>query len=208
MLSPTLFNISFLLQQLLLLLDDGGLSLISSVDLFLHFHESLVSLSGLLVLSLFIMLLGLKLFNQDGLLLFSDISLSFDLGFLLLKLLEDIFLLLLDLVLHLLHLFLVFHKDDLMAGTSSSARLGLTSASFKVNSASRVLSELLSEAGDLVTEFPDHRVLRILIDLGFILNIFGARSVSKSGKGFLSVVIGGSDGRNHDGLCVTTEGVL
>ena len=144
MLPPTLLNISFLLQKLLLLLDDGGLSLISSVDLFLHFHESLVSLSGLLVLSLFIMLLGLKLFNQDGLLLFSDISLSFDLGFLLFKLLEDIFLLLLDLVLHLLHLFLVFHKDDLMAGTSSSARLGLTSASFKVNSTSRVLSELLS----------------------------------------------------------------
>jgi len=209
LLPPTLFNVSLLLQKFLLLLDDSGLSFISSVDFVLHFHKSLVSLSGLLVFSLFIMLLGLKLFNQNGLLLFSNFSLGFDLSFLLFKLLSDIFLLLFNLVLHLLHLFLVLHKDDLVcAGTSTSTRLGLTSSSFKVNSASRVLGKLLSEASDLVTEFPDHCVLRILVDLGFILNVFGARSVSKSGKGFLCVVVGGSDSRNHDGLRVTTEGVL
>jgi hypothetical protein len=198
-----------LLQKFLLLLHGSFHGFISSEHFLLHFVEPLESFGGLLFFLLFDLLLGLELFNESRFFFFRHLSLSFDFSLLFLELLPNLFLLVLDLVFHLLHLLLVFDVGDLLThdNATSIELLGLARLS-EVDLTARKLCKLFSEAGDFITEFSDHSVLRILVNTRLVLNTFGARSISKSRKSFLRVVICRSDGCDHDSLRVTTQGVL
>lgn len=146
----------------------------------MHLVEALECLGGLLLLLLLDLLFLLELLNESSFLFFSHLGLSFNLSFLLFKLLFDFELFLFDLVRHLLHFFLIFDVGDTTTASTlavSTHALGLASLA-EVNLATRELGKLFSQATDLVTELPDHSVLRIFINTRLVLNVFGARAIS------------------------------
>mmetsp|Transcript_50475 Transcript_50475/g.156169 ORF Transcript_50475/g.156169 Transcript_50475/m.156169 type:complete len:325 (+) Transcript_50475:972-1946(+) len=70
------------------------------------------------------------------------------------------------------------------------------------------IRQLHAQAGDLVLELADHRVLRVLVDLGLVLDALRPVGVSQGAQGLVVVVVHGADARAHHGLGVAAEGVL
>ncbi len=68
--------------------------------------------------------------------------------------------------------------------------------------------QLFPQTGNFIVELTDHCVLWVLIDPRLILNLLGAGRVPQSGNGFLRVVVGRADRRDHDCFSVAAEGVL
>mmetsp|Transcript_8478 Transcript_8478/g.12962 ORF Transcript_8478/g.12962 Transcript_8478/m.12962 type:complete len:292 (-) Transcript_8478:213-1088(-) len=57
-------------------------------------------------------------------------------------------------------------------------------------------------------EFTDHSIFGIFVDPGLVLNILGSARVPQRRDSLLAVVVGRSAVSNHDGLRVSSEGVL
>ena len=68
--------------------------------------------------------------------------------------------------------------------------------------------ERLPQFLDLIRILSKQGVLRILVDLGLVLDVLGSSCISKGGQCLIIVVVSGRQGGNHDGLSVSTEGVL
>mmetsp|Transcript_27415 Transcript_27415/g.78766 ORF Transcript_27415/g.78766 Transcript_27415/m.78766 type:complete len:517 (-) Transcript_27415:561-2111(-) len=72
----------------------------------------------------------------------------------------------------------------------------------------RALRQLHAEAGDLVLELADHRVLGVLVDLGLVLDALGAVGVAQRRERLVVVVVRGAEVCHHDRLRVAAQGVL
>ena len=68
--------------------------------------------------------------------------------------------------------------------------------------------ELRFEAGDLFLEFPKHRVLRVLVDLGLVLDVLRAVRVAQRRERLVVVVVRGTHGGHHQCFCIPTQGIL
>lgn len=146
LLSPALFKLSLLFEELLLLLHGSFHGFVSSKHFLLHLVEAFECLGGLFLLLLLDLLFLLELLNESSFFFFCHLGLSFDLSFLLFKLLFDFELFLFDLVRHLLHFFLIFDVGDTTTASSlavSAHALGLASLA-EVNLATRELCKLIS----------------------------------------------------------------
>ena len=123
------------------------------------------------------LLLNLKLSEQLLSLLLSDGSLGFQLGTILFELLLNGLLVFLDGGLHLGQLLLVDLDDYVWSSGLSwdawSARL------LEVDITSREGGKLLSQTCNLIVELSNHSVLRVLIDTWLVLDVLGARGVTK-----------------------------
>jgi len=114
LLSTAIFKFSLRLEKLLLLLHCLVHGFVSLKELLLHVLDSLQQLLLLGLLLLVVLLLGIKLFQQAGSLLLSDLSLRANHRSLLLKLLPDLLLFLLELLFQLLHLLFILNMDVLL----------------------------------------------------------------------------------------------
>mmetsp|Transcript_27414 Transcript_27414/g.78760 ORF Transcript_27414/g.78760 Transcript_27414/m.78760 type:complete len:483 (-) Transcript_27414:666-2114(-) len=72
----------------------------------------------------------------------------------------------------------------------------------------RALRQLHAEAGDLVLELADHRVLGVLVDLGLVLDALRPVGVAQGAQGLVIVVVDGAYASAHHGLRVASKRVL
>ena len=57
-------------------------------------------------------------------------------------------------------------------------------------------------------ELPEHGVLRVLVDLRLVLDVFGTIGVTQGAQGLVVVVVGRREAGHHQSLRVPAEGVL
>lgn len=70
------------------------------------------------------------------------------------------------------------------------------------------LAQHVTQLLNLVLVFSQQGILRIFVDSGFVLDLFGAISVPESTEGFIIVVVSWRQGGNHYGLSVAAKGVF
>lgn len=73
---------------------------------------------------------------------------------------------------------------------------------------SHILGHLLSQFLDFFLKLPQQGILGILVDPYIILDVLGTVRILQSGKSFIIVVARRTDIRNHDSLCITSQGIL
>ena len=202
-----LLELTLGLHQVLLLLHRLLHGLCSVQQLLLHVLDLLQQFLLLLLLLGLVVLLLLQCLQQLPLLFFLDFHLLLYLDPLLLELLLRVHHLFFQLLLHLLHLLSVVHVHDLLHfHLDLSIRAHL--ASIQVQLPPGELVKLSLEPHDLLLELPDHGVLGVLVDPGFVLNQLCSAGIPQRTQSFFDVVVSRTDVGNHDRLGVSSKGVL
>mmetsp|Transcript_34684 Transcript_34684/g.53167 ORF Transcript_34684/g.53167 Transcript_34684/m.53167 type:complete len:221 (+) Transcript_34684:775-1437(+) len=218
-----LLLLKLLLQlfRLLLLLDEGLLILLELFPLFLSDFDGLGTYDHLffhllqpanelllLCLRLLLGLLSLADFIEEAfLLLLLEVGLVLNAALLFLCLLLDLFFLLSEPLLELLHLLLVFHVHDLLHNIGVAHDTSLLHQLGGVHTLVEE-SQLLSELHDFILIFSQEGILRVFVNLGLVLDVFGPTSITKRVHGLIEVVVSGADVGDHKCLRVSSKRVL
>ena len=68
--------------------------------------------------------------------------------------------------------------------------------------------QLRFQARDLVLELAEHRVLRVFVDLGLVLDVLGSIRVSQRRHGLVVIIPRGAAVRAHDRLRISPQRIL
>mmetsp|Transcript_28064 Transcript_28064/g.74220 ORF Transcript_28064/g.74220 Transcript_28064/m.74220 type:complete len:427 (+) Transcript_28064:973-2253(+) len=96
------------------------------------------------------------------------------------------------------------HKDLLLARLAGHAG----NASSPTRAFVDPVRKLHFQPGDLVLKLADHRILGVLVDLGFVLDALRAVSVPQSAQGLVVVVVHRANASAHHRFGVAAQGIL